>query len=254
MASLPLAPIPAPPPTIGAPNPAATLSPIPQPGAVPADAVVPPVSTSPTHPLSLDAAAPIAPRSSLGTGAAASRPLPPADPVSSQAPDLARPDIPPRPEVLTLARLPDTAQMPAPHAPHTLAASAAAQIARAAQEDLGRATGAPIDIALDPPELGRVRLSMVEVNGILSLSISVERPETADLMRRHLVLLADEFLRAGVDAPSVQISHQGGQGAGGGHTPAAQPPGLPPTGADADDPTAAMPARRPLSHGLDLRL
>jgi hypothetical protein len=144
--------------------------------------------------------------------------------------------------------------MPAPHAPHPLAASAAAQIARAAQEDLGRATGAPIDIALDPPELGRVRLSMVEVNGILSLSISVERPETADLMRRHLVLLADEFLRAGVDAPSVQISHQGGQCAGGGHTPAAPPPGLPPSGADADDPTAAMPARRPLSHGLDLRL
>jgi hypothetical protein len=67
----------------------------------------------------------------------------------------------------------------------------------------------PLDLALDPPELGRVRLSFAEVNGALTLTISVERPETADLMRRHIALLNEEFARAGLDAPSVSIS-QGG--------------------------------------------
>jgi flagellar hook-length control protein FliK len=69
---------------------------------------------------------------------------------------------------------------------------------------------APLDLALDPPELGRVRLSFAEVNGALTLTISVERPETADLMRRHIALLNEEFARAGLDAPSVSISQGGG--------------------------------------------
>ena len=46
---------------------------------------------------------------------------------------------------------------------------------------------------------------------MFTLSITAERPETADLMRRHLSLLAEEFARQGLDAPSVDISG-GGQG------------------------------------------
>ncbi|MBF9045785.1 hypothetical protein LSUCC0031_01525 [Rhodobacterales bacterium LSUCC0031] len=91
-----------------------------------------------------------------------------------------------------------------------LAQAATQQIALGAAQ-LQAEPGAPVDIALDPPELGRVRLSIVEVNGALSVSIMAERPETADLMRRHLSLLADEFARQGLDAPSVDIS-SGGQG------------------------------------------
>jgi flagellar hook-length control protein FliK len=73
----------------------------------------------------------------------------------------------------------------------------------------GRDPDVPLDLALDPPELGRVRLSFAELNGTLTLTIAVERPETADLMRRHITLLNEEFARAGLDAPSVSIS-QGG--------------------------------------------
>lgn len=91
-----------------------------------------------------------------------------------------------------------------------LAQSASQQIVTASAQ-LQAELGGPIDIALDPPELGRVRLSLVEVNGVMTLSITAERPETADLMRRHLSLLADEFARQGLDAPSVDISG-GGQG------------------------------------------
>ena len=114
--------------------------------------------------------------------------------------------------------------------------------------------GGPVDIALDPPELGRVRLSLVEVNGTMTLSITAERPETADLMRRNLALLAEEFSRQGLDAPSVDISG-GGQGgrrhqtddpapAGGRHDPQ-------PLGQIAPSPAVARPIA---ANGLDLRL
>ena len=43
----------------------------------------------------------------------------------------------------------------------------------------------------------------------MMVSIAAERPETADLIRRHLVLLADEFARLGLDAPSVDVSGGG---------------------------------------------
>ena len=89
------------------------------------------------------------------------------------------------------------------------------QIAQALA-DPGRDRGAPLDLALDPPELGRLRLSFMEINGMLTLVIAAERPETADLMRRNFGLLIQEFARAGVDAPMVSISDGGG---GGRHDP-----------------------------------
>ncbi|AHM03695.1 flagellar hook-length control protein [Roseibacterium elongatum DSM 19469] len=63
-----------------------------------------------------------------------------------------------------------------------------------------------IEIALDPPELGRVRLSLAEAGGGLTLSISAERPDTAELMRRHLDLLQQELARAGFDGPSLRLA------------------------------------------------
>jgi flagellar hook-length control protein FliK len=92
------------------------------------------------------------------------------------------------------------------------------QIAGALAES-AREQGGPIDVALDPPELERVRLSLVDVHGSLTLSIVADRPETADLMRRHLSLLAQEFARSGIDPPSVDISG-GGRGDRPPNTPA----------------------------------
>jgi flagellar hook-length control protein FliK len=40
---------------------------------------------------------------------------------------------------------------------------------------------------------------------IMTLSILAERPETADLMRRHLDILAQEFSRSGLEPPQVRI-------------------------------------------------
>ncbi|WP_106746748.1 flagellar hook-length control protein FliK [Yoonia maritima] len=53
--------------------------------------------------------------------------------------------------------------------------------------------GKPTEIALNPEELGRVRLSMSVVENAITLSISAERQETTDLMRRHIETLAQEF-------------------------------------------------------------
>lgn len=90
-------------------------------------------------------------------------------------------------------------------APATAMPSIAQQIAAALVDPRNDRSG-PIDVALDPPELGRVRLSVTEVNGAIMLSITADRPETADLMRRHVALLMEEFARSGLDAPSVDIS------------------------------------------------
>jgi hypothetical protein len=114
-------------------------------------------------------------------------------------------------------------------------------------------TDSPLELALDPPELGRVRMMMSEVAGVLTLTIHAERPETADLMRRHLDLLAQEFAQAGLDAPSVHISQQGADTAQGDDRGSATPT------ASADDATALeephdQHADRAATGGLDLRL
>lgn len=134
-----------------------------------------------------------------------------------------------------------------------LAQTARQQIASGAAQ-LQADPGGPIDIALDPPELGRVRLSLVEVNGTMTLSITAERPETAELMRRNLALLTEEFSRQGIDAPSVDISG-GGQGGRHRHTDDPAPAGgrhdPQPLGQIAASPAAARPT---VATGLDLRL
>ena len=58
-------------------------------------------------------------------------------------------------------------------------------------------TGQPTEIALNPEELGRVRMSMSLTDGTLMLHINAERPATADILRRHIDTLAQEFRSLG---------------------------------------------------------
>lgn len=96
------------------------------------------------------------------------------------------------------------------HAPSTTAQVIAQQIASVLANPSAEGD-APLELALDPPELGRVRMQMAEIAGVMTLTIQAERPETADLMRRHLDLLAQEFSDAGLDSPSVHISQDGAE-------------------------------------------
>ncbi|WP_073255316.1 flagellar hook-length control protein FliK [Shimia gijangensis] len=54
-----------------------------------------------------------------------------------------------------------------------------------------------VEITLSPEELGRVRLVLTGTETQISVSIQAERAETADLMRRHLDLLADQYKALG---------------------------------------------------------
>lgn len=53
------------------------------------------------------------------------------------------------------------------------------------------------DLQLSPEELGRVRLSLQVLDGVATLTIQAERPETLDLMRRHIDILERDLLGAG---------------------------------------------------------
>lgn len=57
--------------------------------------------------------------------------------------------------------------------------------------------GSKVDIVLNPEELGRVRMVLSPSESGISVSITAERPETLELMRRHIDQLTEEFRALG---------------------------------------------------------
>ncbi|MCR9085367.1 MAG: flagellar hook-length control protein FliK [Rhodobacteraceae bacterium] len=55
-----------------------------------------------------------------------------------------------------------------------------------------------IDLQLSPEELGRVRLSITPGEGGFLVTVSADRPETLELLRRHIDLLGEEFAALGL--------------------------------------------------------
>ncbi|MFD1160353.1 flagellar hook-length control protein FliK [Roseovarius aestuarii] len=55
----------------------------------------------------------------------------------------------------------------------------------------------PMELTLNPAELGRVRISMQAVDGAMTVHVLADRPDTLDLMRRHIDILAQEFHEIG---------------------------------------------------------
>jgi hypothetical protein len=71
----------------------------------------------------------------------------------------------------------------------------ARQLAEVAQHLPAR----PVEITLSPEELGRVRLSLVTSEHGIVVNVLAERPETLDLMRRHIDQLVQEFQSLGYE-------------------------------------------------------
>ena len=67
----------------------------------------------------------------------------------------------------------------------------------------------PVDVSLNPEELGKVKLSITTTNGSVVLQVIAERPETLDLMRRHADMLAVELGDLGFD--TIDLSFGQGQ-------------------------------------------
>jgi hypothetical protein len=112
----------------------------------------------------------------------------------------------------------------------------AVQIARAAEGGAGPARGT-VEISLSPEELGRVHLRLHPSEAGLSVTITADRPETLDLMRRNIDILAREFLEIGFEGAKFDFA-QGGPGAD-------SDPNMP--GPDAAPAAAADPAPGPAS-------
>ena len=118
------------------------------------------------------------------------------------------------------------------------------QIATAMTQQGGRAT----EIALNPEELGRVRLSMTAQDTTITLNVLAERPETTDLLRRNIEALEQEFRAMGYDNINFSFGADGDR-----QTDADDGPDVVMQDADIIDDTTTPTALQP-SSGLDLRM
>lgn len=88
---------------------------------------------------------------------------------------------------------------------------AARVIATQMADALIKAQNNKVEIALNPEELGRVRLALSTTDTGILVVIAAERAETLDLMRRHIDQLADEFRNLGYDDIGFEFTGGGTQ-------------------------------------------
>ena len=116
-------------------------------------------------------------------------------------------------------------------------------------------TGA-LQVALSPDELGRLHLQVTTEGDTLRIALTVERPDTLDLLRRHADQLLGDLRQAGFGGATLSFGQgSAGDGRTAGTPPRDAPVPLPP-------PAPTVPAPEPaFRHGqtsgnapLDLRL
>lgn len=141
---------------------------------------------------------------------------------------------------------------PAPQAAPGLALPAAvpAQLLHLAPA----AKAGPVELILSPEELGRVKFQIHQQGDTVRVVLSVERPETLDLIRRHGDQLLQEFRQAGFSGATLSFGQWGQQN----HAPPSAAPAI--ADEDSCDATPAPPrpavlaTALPIGQGLDLRL
>jgi flagellar hook-length control protein FliK len=118
---------------------------------------------------------------------------------------------------------------------------------------IGVSRDGQVELRLDPPELGRVQIQLIAGEDGTRAVITVERPETHDLLRRHAELLSRDLAEAGFGPMSLELSL--GHEAPDRGEDAAPEPEPPAVHLQLEPGTAArLPASRPGSGGLDIRL
>ena len=70
--------------------------------------------------------------------------------------------------------------------------------------------GGRLDVTLQPEDLGRLRLVFTPTESGLTVAVSADRPETLDLLRRNIDLLAGDLAQQGF----TDVAFQFGAGAG----------------------------------------
>ena len=107
------------------------------------------------------------------------------------------------------------------------------------------------EVSMNPAELGRIRFEMITQGDQVQVTLSVERPETLDLLRTNAEALRQEFREAGLNADTLTF----GQWAQ--RAPPRDQAEAPPEPAASAAPPLAIPTPyvKPVStSGLDLRL
>lgn len=116
--------------------------------------------------------------------------------------------------------------------------------------------GRVIELRLDPEELGRLSIILSHDGDRVAVHIVAERPETMDLLRRHVDQLQQEFRSVGYRETQMSFGQmdQGGNGPPPRPTilPLAEPQDLP--GDSLLTPVESAPTLSPAAGGLNLRL
>lgn len=132
--------------------------------------------------------------------------------------------------------------------PQAIHRTDAAAILRQVSDGMARLGEGSVEIRLSPEELGQVRMQMMPTDGGMTVHITADRPETLDLMRRHIDQLARDLADAGYESASFSF----GEGGEGGQESSARHDR--PDKAPHDDTPAAKPRNAAAaSDGLDLR-
>ena len=132
--------------------------------------------------------------------------------------------------------------------PQAMQRADVAAILRQVSDGMARLGEGSVEIRLSPEELGQVRMQMVPSDGGMTVHITADRPETLDLMRRHIDLLARDLADAGYESASFSF----GEGGEGGEDPAPRHERAEPMPKD-DVPATVARNTEVNSDGLDLR-
>lgn len=152
-----------------------------------------------------------------------------------------------------LPRVPEPAP-PSFHAPATERAPHPVQ--QVALAIFGTVDGT-VEVALDPAELGAVRLALEPSDGAMVVHLAAERPDTLDLMRRHADLLARDLRDLGYADVSFRFGSGQSDTSGGGNPAAyrqSSPDSAPETAPTLRPDVWGAPASRRGGGALDLRL
>lgn len=150
----------------------------------------------------------------------------------------------------TLETIPSSASATTTATRFETARLVAAQMA----SDFPNLPGKPVEIALNPEELGRVRMVLSTSDGGVAVSITTERPETLDLMRRHADQLSAELRRMGYESIGFDFNGSSAKGFGRQSHDNSSDGSAEPRIMETETVRPGRPAQTAVSGGLDLRV
>jgi len=83
-------------------------------------------------------------------------------------------------------------------------------VVRQVIEAARHAVGGDAEIQLDPVELGRVHMALGHDDGRIVVTVTLERADTMDLMRRHMDSLARDLRELGYDRVDLAFGRENG--------------------------------------------